>query len=193
MPRAFAQNETAALGIEGPAGAAGILIRCGQGGQAVETRHAERVNHAVRPAADHDVGIATAEDFGGFADRLRAGGAGREAIERRAARASQQAPGATGAYSAPAPVLAPRSCARWPPAPISPNRCMRRRFSMRKGPQCYRHRNRAIPRRCPDRCPPGPDPAGRDPAPRLSTPAQAARAKAELRPTPACGPISSRN
>ncbi len=48
------------------------------------------MDHAVSAAADHDVGIAAAEDFGGFADGLRAGGAGGEAIHRGAASAGEE-------------------------------------------------------------------------------------------------------
>ena len=44
----------------------------------------------MRAAADHHIGIAAAEDFGGLADGLRAGGAGGQAVERRAAGAGEQ-------------------------------------------------------------------------------------------------------
>ncbi len=48
------------------------------------------MDHAECAAADHDVGVAAAEDFGGFANRLRARGACREAIQRRPPRAGEQ-------------------------------------------------------------------------------------------------------
>ena len=88
---AFAEDESAALGVEGAAGAAGgFSLAVGEGGEAVEAGDAEGVDHGVRAAADHDVGVAAAEDFGGFADGLRAGGAGGEAVQRGAAGAGEQ-------------------------------------------------------------------------------------------------------
>ncbi len=87
---AFAEDEAGALGVEGAAGARRVFVERGEGGEAVETGDAEGVNHGVRAAADHDVGVASAEDFGGLADRLRAGGAGGEAVHRGAARAGEQ-------------------------------------------------------------------------------------------------------
>ena len=90
MPAPSPRTNPPRLGVEGPAGAGGIFVGGGEGGQAVEAGHAEGVDHAVRAAADHDIGVAAAEDFGGLADGLGAGGAGGEAIECRAAGAGEQ-------------------------------------------------------------------------------------------------------
>ena len=68
----LAEHEPAAVGVERAAGARGVLVGRRKGGQAVEAGHAERVDHRVRAAADHDVGVAAAEDLGRLADRLRA-------------------------------------------------------------------------------------------------------------------------
>ena len=68
----------------------GFSLSGREGGQAVEAGHAERVDHRVRAAADHDVGVAAAEDLGRLADRLRAGGARGEAVHRRPAGAGEQ-------------------------------------------------------------------------------------------------------
>ena len=42
------------------------------------------MDHAVRAAGEHDVGVAAADDLGRFADGLAAGGAGGEAVDVRA-------------------------------------------------------------------------------------------------------------
>ena len=81
-PGSLAEDEPAALGVERPAGGAGVGVGGGEGGQAVEPGDAERMNHRMRPAADHHIGIAAAKDLRGFPDRLRAGGTGGEAIQR---------------------------------------------------------------------------------------------------------------
>jgi hypothetical protein len=54
------------------------------GRQQVEAGHAERMDHAVRSAGQHHVGIAPADHFDRLADRLAAGGTGGQAIEVRA-------------------------------------------------------------------------------------------------------------
>ncbi len=46
-----------------------------------ETGHAQRVDHAVGAAREHDVGIAAPNDLGRFPHRLTAGRTGRQAIE----------------------------------------------------------------------------------------------------------------
>ena len=53
-------------------------------GQQIEAGDAERMDHAVRAAGEHDVGIAAANDLDRLADRLAAGGAGRQAVGVRA-------------------------------------------------------------------------------------------------------------
>ena len=55
-----------------------------EGGEQVEAGDAERVDHAVGAAGEHDVGFAAADDLGRLADGLAAGGAGGEAVEVRA-------------------------------------------------------------------------------------------------------------
>ena len=62
----------------------GLVVAGRQGGQQVEAGHAERVDHAVRAAGEHHVGVAAADDLGRLADRLRAGGAGGQAVGVRA-------------------------------------------------------------------------------------------------------------
>ena len=58
-----------------------FVVAGGQGGQQVEAGDAERVDHAVRAAGEHHVGVAAADDLGRFADRLAAGGAGGQAVD----------------------------------------------------------------------------------------------------------------
>ena len=55
-----------------------------QGGQQVEAGDAERVDHAVRAAGEHEVGVAVADQLGRLADGLAAGGAGGQAVVVRA-------------------------------------------------------------------------------------------------------------
>lgn len=78
---AFAEDETSAMQVEGSAGFGRVFVGGGECGESVETGDSEGMDHGVRSAAEHDIGIATSEDFGGFADGLRAGGAGGEAVE----------------------------------------------------------------------------------------------------------------
>ena len=79
----FAQHESVAIVVERPRGLGRLVVAGAQGGEQVEAGDAEGMDHAVRAAGEHDVGIAAANDFGRFADRLAAGGAGRQAIEVR--------------------------------------------------------------------------------------------------------------
>ena len=62
----------------------GCVVVLAERGEQVEARDAERVDHAVGAAGEHDVGLAAADDFGRLADGLAAGGAGGEAVEVRA-------------------------------------------------------------------------------------------------------------
>ena len=48
--------------------------------QQIEAGDAEGMDHAVRAAGEHHVGVAAADDLGGLADGLAAGGAGRQAV-----------------------------------------------------------------------------------------------------------------
>ena len=61
----------------------GSSLRVRKGREQVEAGHAEGVDHAVRAAGEHHVGVAAADDLGRLADRLAAGGAGRQAVDVR--------------------------------------------------------------------------------------------------------------
>ena len=61
-----------------------MLVVGAQGRQQVEAGDAERMDHAVRAAGEHHVGVAAADDLDRLADRLAAGGAGRQAVGVRA-------------------------------------------------------------------------------------------------------------
>ena len=80
---AFAQHEAVAHAVEGARGLRGFVVAGGQGGQQIEAGDAEGVNHAVGAAGNHAIGIPAADDFGGFADRLAAGRASRQAVQVR--------------------------------------------------------------------------------------------------------------
>ena len=82
----LAEDEAVAVAVEGAAGSGRLVVAGREGGQEVEAGHAERVDHAVGAAGEHDVGVAAADDLGRLADRLRAGGAGGQAIGVRASR-----------------------------------------------------------------------------------------------------------
>jgi hypothetical protein len=83
--RPLAEHEAVTRAIEGSRRGGGRLVPRGQGGQQIETGRAQRVNHAVGPAGNHHVRVAAADDAGGFADRLRAGGARGERVQTGAA------------------------------------------------------------------------------------------------------------
>ena len=76
----FAQDEAVAIAVERTAGALGLVVAGREGGQQDESGHAERMDHAVRAAGEDHVGVAAADQLEGFADRLRAGGAGGQAV-----------------------------------------------------------------------------------------------------------------
>ena len=78
--RPLAEDEPVAVAVERPAGPGRLVVAGREGGQEVEAGHAERVDHAVGPAREHHVGVAPADDLGRLADRLRAGGAGGQAV-----------------------------------------------------------------------------------------------------------------
>ena len=79
----FAQHEAVAVAVEGPRGLGGLVVAGAQGGQQVEAGHAEGMDHGVRAAGEHHVGLAAADDLDRLADRLAAGGAGRQAVDVR--------------------------------------------------------------------------------------------------------------
>ena len=61
--------------------ARGRLVIAGrEGGEEDEAGHAERMDHAVRAAGEDHVGTAAADQLERLADRLRAGGAGGQAV-----------------------------------------------------------------------------------------------------------------
>ena len=84
--RTFADHKTIAQSIEGPRGSRRFVIACRQGGQQAEPRHAERMDHAVRAAREHHIGIATTNDLSRFAHRLAARRTSGQAVEVRAPR-----------------------------------------------------------------------------------------------------------
>jgi len=73
----FAKYEAIAIEVERTRRPFGLVVSFAQGGEQIKTGHAERMNHAVSAAREHDVGFATSDNFGRFADRLTTGGAGR--------------------------------------------------------------------------------------------------------------------
>ena len=86
----FAEDEAVAVEVERPATAfGGSSLRVREGGEQVEAGDAEGVDHAVRAAGEHHVGVAVADDLGRLADGLAAGGAGGQAVVVRAFAASK--------------------------------------------------------------------------------------------------------
>ena len=83
MPAPFAEDEAVAVEVERPRRLLRGVVARGQGGQQVEARHAEGVDHAVRAAGEHEVGVAVADHVRRLADGLAAGGAGGQAVEVR--------------------------------------------------------------------------------------------------------------
>ncbi len=63
----------------------GASLRVERAVKQVEAGHAERMDHAVRAADQHQVGVAVANQLGCLADGLAAGGAGRQAVVIRPA------------------------------------------------------------------------------------------------------------
>ena len=76
----FAQDEAVAVQIERPRRLLRVLVVGRQGRQQVEAGDAERMDHAVRAAGEHDVGLAVADHLGRLADGLAAGGTGGQAV-----------------------------------------------------------------------------------------------------------------
>ena len=79
----FAQHESVAVAVERARGLGRLVVVRAQRRQQVEAGDAERMDHAVRAAGEHHVGLAAANDLGRLADGLAAGGAGRQAIQVR--------------------------------------------------------------------------------------------------------------
>ena len=72
---ALAHDKAVAAHAEWTACQCWITFESAQRGEAIETRHAQRMNHGVRSTRHHDVGVAAADHAEGFANGLRAGGA----------------------------------------------------------------------------------------------------------------------
>jgi hypothetical protein len=73
---ALPQDESGAILVEGAAGAGGIVAARRQGTKSGKARHDKRRHKGVRPARDHDVGIAALNQAQRVADSLGARGAG---------------------------------------------------------------------------------------------------------------------
>ena len=78
-PGAFAEDEAVAVEVERPARCGRAVVALREGREQVEAGDAERVDHAVRAAGEHHVGVAAADHLGRLADGLRAGGTGGQA------------------------------------------------------------------------------------------------------------------
>ncbi|MFO0929086.1 MAG: hypothetical protein U0736_19035 [Gemmataceae bacterium] len=76
---AFAEDEPVAVEVERLRRLRGVVARR-QGGEQVEAGNAERVNHAVRPAGEHDLGLALANHVDRLANRLAGGRTRRQAV-----------------------------------------------------------------------------------------------------------------
>ena len=55
--RSFAQHESVAIFVE-RARLSSVVVAGAQGREQIEARHAERMDHAMRAAREHDVGFA---------------------------------------------------------------------------------------------------------------------------------------
>lgn len=67
---AFAEDEAITGEVEGAGCASGVIVAIGKGGETIEPGDAEGMDHAVSASGDHEVGVASSEDLGGFADGL---------------------------------------------------------------------------------------------------------------------------
>ena len=79
--RPLAEHEAVALVVKRPAGPSGLVVAGGEGSEQVEPGDAEGMDHAVRAAGEHHVGLTAADDLGSLADRLTRSRTGREAVE----------------------------------------------------------------------------------------------------------------
>ena len=61
----------------------GLVVARAQGREQIEAGDAEGMDHGVRAAGEHHVGLAAADDLDRLADGLAAGGAGRQAVDVR--------------------------------------------------------------------------------------------------------------
>ena len=80
MPAPSPRTKPSRLRSNGRDALCGLVVAGREGGQQVEAGDAERVDHAVRAAGEHQVGVAVADQLGRLADGLAAGGAGGQAV-----------------------------------------------------------------------------------------------------------------
>src|SRR5579864_3565186 len=73
--RAFANHEAVASGVPGTAGFLGRLVARRQRAHGSETTYAHRSDSSFGSPRDHDLGVATRDDFVGISDRVRTGSA----------------------------------------------------------------------------------------------------------------------
>ena len=73
---ALADHEAVAAGVERPRGVRGIVVARAESAGGGEAGHADRADGRLAAAGEHHVGVAAADDAGGVADGVRAGGAG---------------------------------------------------------------------------------------------------------------------
>ena len=79
--RPLAEHEAVAVVVKRPAGPSGFFVAGGEGREQVEPGDAEGMDHAVRAAGEHDVGLTPADNLGSLPDRLARSCAGCEAVE----------------------------------------------------------------------------------------------------------------
>ena len=82
--RAFADDESVAIAVEGPRSVRGIVVALRQARAWPRIRRRPWGDAGLGAAADHDVGIVALDDFEGIADGMGAGGAGRRGGRVRA-------------------------------------------------------------------------------------------------------------
>jgi hypothetical protein len=75
-----AEQEPVAVPVPGARGALRLVVALAEGREEIEAGDAERMDHAVRAAGEHGVGLAAADDLDRFADGLTASSAGRQAV-----------------------------------------------------------------------------------------------------------------
>jgi hypothetical protein len=86
-PGALAHHEAVAAGVEGAAGAGGLVVAGGERAHGVEAADAQRGDGGLGAAGDHDVDRAAGDPAGGLAEAVGARGAGAGDAVVRAAEA----------------------------------------------------------------------------------------------------------
>ena len=84
---AFAQHETVAVLVPGPAGGGRIVVAGGQRARGRKTAHRQRAQGRLRAARNHHVRIAVLDHAPGITDAMRGGGAGGDHRQIRALQA----------------------------------------------------------------------------------------------------------